>query len=293
MLKKLSFVAVALGALLIFLFWQNQESETPQSSVAAPLSGDRGSLDSAAGIPQADKGASAASAAKLEIAPLAVSDSANFRALVHQALVNPTAGNLRAALKASTSCTTATSLVSSDKRDRLEKLPQSLQALWRERENSCLRSGGVDLQQMRALSAAAKRVMPDYHELLAKPLTGSLDEAARIGKYSEPDLVLQWGMVATSAQRTVLIGNELELQKIPPDVLSAAWHAEVCRISKCDDIEYRVQACINFNICDNRPLDELIETIELKDRKLAAGAWPDAQNGTRKRLKALFPALAN
>lgn len=214
---------------------------------------------------------------------------ANFRAFMHDAIARPDLEKVALAVRMMDICTVAEyQRVTGNPKF---KVPNNLVNSWRQREAACAASGGIDSQQRTALRAVIKKDYPSLYAPYYQRIEANETQRLAIDGQSDPHFVVSWGFAASNENKSMLAGDDPNLRSLPETILAPAWHAAVCSLRDCDELDYRVQTCSSQGLCDDIPIARLIfETVQ-NDYQITQEKWRDIVTASQKRAETLFPRV--
>jgi len=209
--------------------------------------------------------------------------STNYRQFIHQVLAQPSPAGIRVGLELVSLC----GLISQIAKDIPKlKIPATLDAEWQRRKKACEASGGIDLQQIRALSASKKRNFETDEAFLAyRSIKGTESELATFHRLGDAGGIASWGLIAERDNLAWFAAGDPLLIAHASGATSAAWQAVVCQRFGCDDFNARMVRCRDDASCQMSLQDILKESSGVDD-----ATWQQLLAAARRRLDALLPA---
>ena len=208
----------------------------------------------------------------------------NYRQFIHQVLAQPSPAGIRVGFELASLCGLIAQMQTANAPPK-SQLHASLEVELQRRKKACEASGGIDLQQMRALSASKKRHFDsDEAFLAARPLKGTESELAIFHRLGDVGGMASWGLRAESNNLSLFAGGEQLLAVHADGAASAAWQAVVCQRFGCDDFNARMVRCRDDASCQMSLQDILKESSGVDD-----ATWQQLLAAARRRLDALLP----
>jgi hypothetical protein len=218
--------------------------------------------------------------------------SRNYRAFVHAALSNPNSESVRVSLLAIERC--AQLRVSKGAHQSTGSKATDINPLAnrvKERRADCEAGGGIDRQMERAVRTIAKTMANNGDRLLALALktTPSADPSTKelIRLHGDTELALALGVTAigTVAERTNIAPG---LEKVPGDLFSIAWAAEVCARRQCDEVGLQSMQCDINQLCTQSSYSEQLTVLATTKLGVPIEVWLRLRSALGARVEALF-----
>lgn len=216
--------------------------------------------------------------------------SSNLRALVHAMLSNGDRRSIVVAVGAINFCAGVQGDGSGFTADQLAMLPPAMAKRWHARVASCGAAGGIDAQQMRAVSAAVKDKYPEVAALNG-PLQGSEAERAAIDSMRSAYAAARW--IDKKVEKGELV---FALPSGAPAAIrfsSLAVQVESCELAACDSLLAVVLPCVTQGLCTEATLAGQTELAMRKDEHMAMADWAALRGQARDALRQFFPRMTS
>jgi hypothetical protein len=218
--------------------------------------------------------------------------SRNYKAFVHAALSNPSSEAIRVSLLAIERC--AQLQVATNTRQNVANRSAEGNP-WvnrmKERRADCEAGGGIDRQLERAVRTVAKTMASNGDKFLALALkpAPSADPLTKelIKLHGDTELALALGVTAIRAA-TERANIAPGLEKVPGELFSLAWAAEVCSRRQCDEVGLQSMQCELHQLCTQSSYSEQLTVLATTKLGVPIEVWQRLRSAMGAQIDALF-----
>jgi len=214
--------------------------------------------------------------------------SSNMRALVHEMLRNGDRRSTLVAVGAINRCSPFPLDAKIFSEKALANLDQHVAQRWRHLVLACEAAGGIDRQQVSAVSSIIKNKYPDL-SYINESLQGNEVERGAIDDFMSPLAAAQW------LDKKVQLGEVKMLladgSSAPEATSSLAIQVEACSSSSCDPLFAMVVLCTQQGLCSQSTFAEQVGEVIRREGKVSAGNWELLRARAREALLKFFPGI--